>query len=82
MCVRAGARLPAFTGVASSVYGNSSRETGRTAQEHCGTGLPAPWAEHTPCAVLWLTGGLLPCCLEAIGSKLLLFVWSYLNNRV
>ncbi|EIE25731.1 amine oxidase [Coccomyxa subellipsoidea C-169] len=51
-----GARWPAFTGSACSVYGNSSRETGKTAQRHCGSGLPAPWAEHPSSAVLWITG--------------------------
>ncbi|BDA43980.1 Peroxisomal N(1)-acetyl-spermine/spermidine oxidase [Coccomyxa sp. Obi] len=49
-------RWPAFTGAAECVYGNSSRETGRTAQQHCGRGLPAAWADHPTCAVLWLTG--------------------------
>lgn len=52
------ARLKTFTGSATRVYGNSSRETGWTAEQHAGAGLPAPWAEHPGGAVLWVTGGL------------------------
>ena len=55
----AGSRLPTFTGRATEVYGNSSRESGWTAEQHAGAGLPASWAEHPAGAVLWITGGLL-----------------------
>ena len=77
----AGRRWPAFTGAAGSVYGNSSRETGRTVQQHCGQGLPAAWADHPPCAVLWLTGGACfllqncPFCLSPTHFRLDWRVW-------
>jgi hypothetical protein len=62
------ARLKTFTGRATRVYGNSSRESGWTAEQHAGAGLPAPWAEHPAGAVLWVTGGFpfwLPTCQAA-----------------
>ena len=71
----AGSRLPTFTGSASEVYGNSSRETGWTAEQHAGAGLPASWAEHPAGAVLWMTGGVLTfvllTTLQAAGVLLL-----------
>ena len=48
--------LETYTGSARRVYGNSSRETGWTAQQHAAAGLPTPWAEHPTGAVLWITG--------------------------
>lgn len=49
-------RLPTFTGSSGQVYGNSSRETGHTAQEHCASGLPVQAEDHPSGAVLWITG--------------------------
>ena len=49
-------KLETYTGSARRVYGNSSRETGWTAQQHAAAGLPTPWAEHPTGAVLWITG--------------------------
>jgi hypothetical protein len=51
-------KLPTFTGSPVRVYGNSSRETGHTAQEHCAAGLPVWAQDHPSSAVLWITGKL------------------------